>query len=95
MVRKKPFVIYLPDEKDPTVYRIYTRDYYKIIKNMMEGKIKIENKCSSIEETVDKIIYYINNNFSLDEKLEQFYQNFNLTAGNNVQTFIDYLHNLN
>jgi hypothetical protein len=52
------------------------------------------NKYFSINHVVDKIIYYINNDFNLEQNLTDFYDSFNLTCENNTMKFINYLENL-
>lgn len=91
MYRRKPFVIYIPDANDPDIINIYKPDYYELIKSMKNGTIFFENKYFNLEEAVHKIIYYINNNFNLEPKLEIFYDSFGLKNGNNINKFIDYL----
>ena len=92
--RKKPFVIYIPDANDPVIGDIYTTNYYNLIKQMKNGSIEFENKYFDLNETVDKIIYYINNKFKLDIKLEKFYDSFQLKNINSTNEFIYYLINL-
>ena len=95
MSREKPFVIYVPDENDIQIYKIYTDDYIRLIEDFKKGKIQFANKCNNIQKTVKKIITYINNDFQLDTKLKQFYKSFNFKTTNNTNEFIDYLINLN
>ena len=94
MSRKKPFVIYVPDEEDNTIKKFYTDDYTKLINDFKKGKIKFKNKCNSIKDTVSKIIKYINNGFKLEKNLKKFYKSFNFKTKNNTNEFIDYLINL-
>ena len=94
MSRGKPFVIYVPDAEDPDINKIYTNDYVRLINNMNLDKIKFKNKCKSIEETVNKIVNYINNDFKLEPDLKKFYDSFNFKITNNSNEFIDYLINL-
>ena len=94
MARKKPFIIYIPDCEDPDLYYIYNMYYYNIINNLKNGSIKFENVFFNIKNAIDKIIYYINNNFKLDLKLKQFYEQFNLFGGNNTSNFIKYVKNI-
>ena len=61
---------------------------------MNHRKFNIANHFFTVEETVEKIIYYINNNFTLDEELLNYYENFGLKQGNNIDTFINYLKSL-
>ena len=94
MSRGKPFVIYVPDAEDKSIRRSYTTDYIKLINNMKSGKIEFKNKCNTVEETIDKIIYYIENNYKLEPELKKFYDSFNFKTENNTNEFIDYLINL-
>ena len=43
---------------------------------MKNGSIEFENKYFDAEEVVNKIIYYIKNDFKLEEKLINFYDSF-------------------
>ena len=94
MARKKPFIIYIPDCEDPDLYYIYNMYYYNIINNLKNGSIKFENVFFNIKNAINKIIYYVNNNFKLDLKLKQFYKQFNLFGGNNTSNFIKYVKNI-
>ena len=88
--RKKPYIIFIPDAKDPEIKNIYENNYYEIIDSMKKDSF-FENKFFEVNQTVNKIIYYINNNFKLEEKLEKFYKTFLFKSGHNIQDFIDYL----
>ena len=46
---------------------------------------------STVEQAVNKITYYIKNDFRLDSRLENFYDSFDLKIGNNTNKFISYL----
>ena len=94
MYRRKPFVIYIPDVYESKLKYIYENDYYQLIQYMKNGDIYFENKFFSINQTVNKIIFYINNNFALDKKLEKFYDNFRFKKENGIKKFIDYLKEL-
>ena len=89
--RKKPFIIYIPDSNDPQIKDIYTKDYYYLIESMKNGTINFENIYFNINDTINKIIYYINNNFIIEPKLEKFYESFGFKIGNNINKFIEYL----
>jgi len=95
MYRSKPFIIYIPDAEDPYLKDIYKKDYYELIDSMKNGTIYFENKYFYINETVNKIIYYINNNYNLDIKLKLFYDSFGFKKENSINKFINYLQNLN
>ena len=94
MYQKKPFVMFIPDSNDPNIDSFYIQNYYELIKNLKEGSIDFMNKYFSINQVVDKIIYYINNNFKVEKDINDFYKSFNLTCGNNTIKFINYLENL-
>ena len=94
MYRKKPIIIYIPDAKDPQIKYNYTQDYIDLINYLKDKTILFENIYFTIEETVDKIVYYINNNFILDIKLKKLYDDFGFKVGNNINKFIKYLKNL-
>ena len=93
--RRKPFIIYIPDIEDPQIKDLYTNDYYELIQSIRNGTVEFENKFFSVNESVNKIIYYINNNFSLEPKLEKFYNNFEFQRGKFLNLFVNYLKNLN
>ena len=95
MYRGKPYIIYVPDGNDPTLRRIYKPDYYKLIECMKNNTIQFENKFFSINESIEKIIFYIKNNFNLDPNLERFYQKFGFKREKMIDKFIDYLLKLN
>ena len=89
--RKKPFIIYIPDANDPQIENIYTNNYYELIQSLKNDTFKFENKFFSINETVNKIIYYINNNFNLDSTLQKFYDSFKIRNDNSINHFINYI----
>ena len=94
MIRNKPYIIFIPDSEDPNIDNIYNETYCNIIKNLINGTISFKNIFFTVESTVNKIIYYINNNFILEPYLMKFYNIFNLTGGNNSKDFIIYLKHL-
>ena len=95
MYRKKPFIIYVPDGYDYSLRNIYKPDYYHLIEAMKNNTIEFENKYFTISETIEKMIFYIQNNFQLDPKLERFYQMFGFKMEKQIDKFIDYLVKLN
>ena len=94
MVRNKPYIIFIPDFQDKNIEKIYNEDYYNIIKYLRNGTIYFKNTFFDVKSTVNKIIYYINNNFILENSLKEFYNSFNLSGGNNIDSFIKYLKNI-
>ena len=91
MYRRKPYIIYIPDANDPLINDLYKIEYYELIESMKNGTIYFENTFIGLKETIKKIIYYINNNFILDEKLEKFYNTFGFKKENAINNLIDYL----
>ena len=92
--RRKPFIIYVPDANEPHIKDIYKEDYYYLIESLKNGTFYFENKFFDINSTVEKISYYIKNNFNIEQKLIEFYDSFNLKQGEIINNFINYLHNL-
>lgn len=92
--RRKPFIFYIPDIDEPKLEEIYKTDYYNLINSIKNGTIRFENKYANINKTIDKIIYYINNNFQLEKKLKKFYDSFSFKKGNNIKKFMNYLKSL-
>ena len=91
--RKKPYIIFIPDSEDLDLQNIYSESYYNKINYLKNGSF-FENRFFKIKDTVDKIIYYINNNFELDSKMRKFYNYINLKSKNNIHNFIQYLKNI-
>ena len=95
IARKKPYIIYIPDAEDSKISEIYSRNYYNVINRMKNGILNFENIFFQINETINKIQFYINNSFKLDIKLKIFYQKFNFqNKGNNIKKFVNYLKKL-
>ena len=89
--RRKPYIIYIPDAKDPNIEQDYWAQCYKIINNFKNNDFKFKNIYFDLNSTIDKIIYYIQNNFQIDSKLNKFYDEFNFTNANILDNFINYL----
>lgn len=91
---KKPYIMFIPDSEDPNIDKYYTKDYSNLIKDLKNDSIQFMNKYFNINEVVNKIIYYINTDFELENNLVDFYNSFNLNCGNNTMKFINYLENI-
>ena len=91
---RKPYICYIPDFDDPEIGELYKPEYFDFYENFKKGKSKFENVVYNVSELVDKIIYYINNDFTLENNIKQFYDNFNIKKGNNIDQMINYLVNL-
>ena len=92
--RKKPYIIYIPDAKDPQIKTIYSYNYFKNIQLFKKNSFNFVNKFFDLHDAINKSIYYINNNFKLEEKIKKFYKNFAFKNGNNTKKFIEYLEKL-
>ena len=46
--QKKPFVLFIPDGEDPNIKKIYSSDYFNLIRDLKEGKIDFMNKYFTI-----------------------------------------------
>lgn len=92
--QRKPIIIYIPDSEDPSNKKNYHEDYYNLINRMRNGAIHFENKYNTVEQVINKIIYYINNDFKLESNIKQFYDSFEFKCGNNTQSFIEYIKNM-
>ena len=92
--RRRPFIIFIPDSNDSTIKNKYNKNYFKLIENMKNNKIQFENKYFSVQETILKIIFYIDNDFQLEKKLKKFYDSFEFKKENSTLKFIEYLKKL-
>ena len=91
--RRKPIVIYIPDANDSNIVNLYEQGYYDIINGLKNGSTYFENKFFDVDAAVDKIIYYIKNDFQLESNLIKFYDELGLNTTNNTMKFVDYLKN--
>jgi len=89
--QNKPFIMYIPDSNDKNIINIYKKEYFDVINGLKNDTIFFENKFFCIEDTINKIIYYINNDFKLENKLKKFYDNFNFKGKRHINNFINYL----
>ena len=94
MYRNKPFIIFIPDSDDKNLFKRYDKDYINIINGFKNNSTKFENIFLNTKDTINKIIYYIENDFYLDSTLETLYKQFDLNHKNNINNFIKYLKSL-
>ena len=92
--QKKPYIIYIPDSNDNLINKKYKKNYCDLIQSMKNDTIKFENKFFNIDSVINKILFYLNNNFNLEDKLKIFYDSLNLTKNNNIYEFIKYIKNI-
>ena len=89
--RRKPYIIYIPDLKELMINTSYNLNTYNIIKNFKNNYFRFETVFFDINSTINKINYYIDNEFALDEKLNIFYNEFNFNNVSIINNFIDYI----
>ena len=94
MYRNKPFVIFIPDSDDKKLTKRYDQDYINVINGFKYNSIKFENVFLKSKDIIKKIIYYIKNDFHLDNKLKNLYKEFNFNYTNSINNFIEYLKSL-
>lgn len=92
--QNKPYIMFIPDANDKEIRYTYEKGYFELIESLKNGSLYFQNIFFNIKETVQKTIYYIENNFILDSKLKKFYDSFELKCNNNTDKFINYLINL-
>ena len=88
---KKPYIFYIPDLDDPEIEDIYKTEYFEYYEKIKNGKIKFENFFYNVNELINKIIFYINNDFILEDNIKSFYDSFGIQKGNNTEKLINYL----
>lgn len=93
--QRKPVIIYIPDYNDTLININYKKTYYELIQLMKNGTIEFENQFFNIDSVINKIIFYLKNNFKLEEKLKVFYNSLNLKQKDNINEFIKYIKNIN
>ena len=93
--QRKPIIIYIPDYNDTLININYKKDYFELIQSMKNGTLEFENKFFNIDLVINKILLYIQNNFTLEERLEIFYDSLKLTQNNNIYEFINYIKSIN
>ena len=76
------------------IKEIYKYEYYELIQLMKNGTIYFQNKYFDINDVINKINYYINNNFNLESNLQKFYYSFRFKRENSLNKFINYLKNV-
>ena len=94
MYRKKPIIIYIPDGNDPDIANKYRTKYFLYIQSLKDGKMYFENVFVDLNKTINKIIYYIKNHFTIDKRLQKLYDYFGFKVENGINNFIQYLEQL-
>ena len=93
--RRKPFILYIPDINEHNLNEIYNKKYSELIQSIKNGTIVFENQYLNINEAINKTLFYINSNFTLDLNLKIFYDNLKIKEEeNNTNKFIKYIEDL-
>ena len=92
--REKPFVLFIPYSNYSQIKINYNNNYYQLIKDLRENIIHFENIFFNVNETIDKIKYYIKNDFHLEKKMKIFYESFGFKKDNSIFKFIEYIKKL-
>lgn len=93
--RGKPFILFIPDISDHNLKKIYNKEYSELIQSIKNGTIEFENQYLNVNDTINKTLFYINNNFTLDLNLKIFYDKLKIKEEeNNTNKFIKYIINL-
>ena len=95
IIQKKPLIIYIPDALDNNLKELYAYDYYETIMKIKNGNIYLYEVFFDLKKVIKKIIYYIKNDFVLEDKKLDFYKEFKLENSGNTKKFISYVKKLN
>ena len=87
----RPYVLYIPDLDDPEIEDIYKPEYYEFYEKIKSGQVKIDNLFFNVDDLINKIKFYINNDFILEDNIQNFYDSFGIQRGNNIDKLINYL----
>ena len=94
IVQKKPLILYIPDALDNNLKNLYIPDYYETIEKIRKGTIFLYEIFFSLNDALKKIIYYITNDFILEEEKLKYYNKFRFKIRGNTKRFIRYIKNL-
>ena len=94
IVQRKPLILFIPDGLEPKLQDIYVKEYYETIIKIKDGDIYLGEVFFDLDRVVNKIIYYIKNNFVVEKEQIEFYKKFNLKNYGNTNRFINYIRKL-
>ena len=94
IVQRKPLILFIPDALDPNIEDIYSKEYRETINKIKNGTIYLYEVFIDLKKAIRKIIYYINNDFILENEKLNFYKKFNLKNRDNTKKFIKYIKKL-
>ena len=91
IVQKKPLILYIPDGLETNLRDIYIKEYYETIMKIKNGEINLFEVFLDVKEVINKIMYYIKNDFVLEESKLKFYNEFRLKNKDNTRKLIKYI----
>ena len=91
IVQRKPLILFIPDGLDSNLKDIYSDDYYETINKIKNGILYLYEVYFNLNEVINKIIFYIKNNFDLEKEKLNYYKQFHLGEKDNTKKFIEYL----
>ena len=94
IVQKKPLILFIPDGLDSNLKDLYSKEYYETITKLINGNLYLYELFLDLKDVINKIIYYIKNDFVLEDEKLKFYNTFELNNNNNTKKFISYLKNI-
>jgi CDP-glycerol glycerophosphotransferase (TagB/SpsB family) len=94
IVQRKPLILFIPDANDSNLKDIYDKNYYETIQKIKNRQIVIDEIFIDLNKVVNKIIYYIKNDFILEDNKIKLYEKYNLKNGDNTNKFIQYIKSL-
>ena len=94
IVQRKPLILFIPDGLEPNLENIYSNEYYDTITKIKNGDIYLNEVFLEPNKVIKKIIYYIKNDFYLENEQLQFYKKFGLSNRGNTKKFIKYIQKL-
>ena len=95
IVQRKPLILYIPDGLETNLKYIYSKQYYEIITNLAKGIPYLFEVFLELEDVINKIIYYIQKDFDLENEKLLFYNEFGLRSGDNTRKFLNYIKMIN
>ena len=91
IVQKKPSILFIPDGLDSNLKDLYANEYYETIMKLKNGTIYLYELFLDLKDVINKIIYYINNDFVLEDNKLKFYNTFKLENKDNTKKFVRYI----
>ena len=91
IIQKKPLILYIPDALDKNLKDLYTSDYYDTIYKLKNGHFYLFEIFLNLNKVIQKVLYYIENNFVVERDKMNFYNEFNFKNEGNTKSFIKYI----